>query len=171
MHIDTNMFTLVWRYSHTIEVDAFEVQQKINSGSWETIMDNYQDTTLLIVVNNPEDNHSYRVRAKVNDYWYPSTWSNVVQLDILTGNNELSFTDDDVTVYPNPFSGYLKVGTDMKSSGNQTIKIYDLTGKEILKTENSNGIVEISTTEWEKGIYFIKIIYNDKEIIRKVIKQ
>jgi hypothetical protein len=59
----------------------------------------------------------------------------------------------------------------MKSSGNQTIKIYDLTGKEILKTENSNGIVEISTTEWEKGIYFIKIIYNDKEIIRKVIKQ
>ena len=171
MHIDTNMFTLVWQYSHTIEVDAFEVQQKINSGSWETITDNYQDTTLLIVVNNPEDNHSYRVRAKVNDYWYPSTWSNVVQLDILTGNNELSFTDDDVTVYPNPFSGYLKVGTDMKSSGNQTIKIYDLTGKEILKTENSNGIVEISTTEWEKGIYFIKIIYNDKEIIRKVIKQ
>jgi hypothetical protein len=171
MHIDTNMFTLVWQYSHTIDVDAFEVQQKINSGSWETITDNYQDTTLLIVVNNPEDNHSYRVRAKVNDYWYPSTWSNVVQLDILTGNNELSFTDDDVTVYPNPFSGYLKVGTDLRSSGIQTIKIYDLTGKEILKTENSNGIVEISTTEWEKGIYFIKIIYNDKEIIRKVIKQ
>jgi hypothetical protein len=41
----------------------------------------------------------------------------------------------------------------------------------IFETESLNGIKEINTSEWEKGVYFIKITYNDKEIIQKVIKQ
>lgn len=169
MHIDTNMFTLNWQYSHTIDVDAFEVQQNINSGGWETITDDYQDTSLLIVVNNPADIHSYRVRAKVNDYWYPSTWSNVVQLDILTNNEEFKAVPDHVVVYPSPFSDYLKVKS-FGSSKPELVNVFDLTGNLIFSSETSDDVKEINTSDWGKGIYFIEITYQNKKITRKVIK-
>ena len=171
MHIDTNMFTLKWQYTHTIEVDAYEVQQKINSGNWETITDDYQDTSLLIVVNNPSDIHSYRVRAKVNDYWYPSTWSNVVQLDILTGNDEVEVPDDIAVVYPNPFTGRLNIKNRSTFAGPQAISVYDIKGALVYKTELSGDVKQINTNDWLKGIYFVKISCNDKQTIHKVIKK
>ncbi len=170
MHIDTNMFTLKWQYTHTIDVNAFEVQQKINSGAWETITNDYQDTALLIVVNNPADIHSYRVRAKVNDYWYPSTWSNEVQLDILTANNDWEVSAD-FTTLPNPFSGKILIKSNRTISGKPNLYIYDISGKLIFNSEILNGTKEINTTNWDKGIYLIKVKYDNNIITRKVIKK
>lgn len=171
MHIDTNMFTLIWEYSQTPEVNAYEVQQKTGNGSWTTITDDYQDTALLIVVNNPAETNSFRVRAKVNDEWYPNSWSNTIVLDILTANAELAKTTDQVVLYPNPFSNNLSVKTEFGKSELQTLKVYDLTGKMVLQTKIEDGINILNSEDWENGVYFVKINCGEREITQKVIKK
>jgi len=126
-------------------------------------------TLILIVVDNLSDDHYFRVRAKVNDEWYPSTWSNIVQLQIITGIDELH--DNSSVVFPNPFSDQIII-TPNKVLQNASIRIYDCLGNlyHSLDTgQNSKNIV-IQTLNWNPGIYFVRIANSDSRQHFKIIK-
>jgi hypothetical protein len=100
----------------------------------------------------------------------------VVQLDILTGNNELSFTDDDVTVYPNPFSDKLSIEYYLTGKARVEINIYNSFGEKAFETTGTGTgtgthTETISVSNLAKGIYFI-ILKADGAIIQteKIIK-
>ena len=76
---DSIEFDLVWRYPAKAEAEAFQVQKKVNDGSWIDITDNTTDTTLHILVD-PEKEYQFRVRAKTNGKWYQNSWSTVEKL-------------------------------------------------------------------------------------------
>ena len=68
--------------------------------------------------------------------------------------------DDNITIYPNPFSDSVFVSTN--NGGN--LEIIDVSGKVVYYSELSNGINEISTTRFLKGIYLVKIQNKDNSV-------
>jgi hypothetical protein len=168
---DTNMFHLQWQYSHTIDPDAFEIQHKINSGSWVTISDTYQDTSILIVIENIADDHFYRVRAKVNDEWYPSSWSNTVQLQIMTviDDGELPVTR---SVFPNPFNNYFTIYTNLNSQDELLVRIFNSSGKLYYQSDKNidNEQITVQSENWEKGLYLAEIKSGEIFKVIKIVK-
>ncbi len=76
---------------------------------------------------------------------------NVYFYDINTGINDLSQSQNDIQVYPNP----VKAGTQLHLSAEaKQMEIVDLSGRVVL---SSNGLL-IETTGLAKGIYIVKIL-------------
>jgi len=75
--------------------------------------------------------------------------------------------NDNNKVYPNPFNDKVSV----YASQDGDIEIVDISGKFVYYSELSNGINEISTNYFPKGIYLAKIQQKDNSIqVFKIIK-
>lgn len=85
--------------------------------------------------------------------------------DIGIGENE-SF---DVSIYPNPTSGFLNVAID--ENVDQLI-VYNLSGEVILvQTNLQAGVNEIDLYELTDGMYLIQLIKDDQSVIKRIVKQ
>lgn len=60
-------------------------------------------------------------------------------------------------VYPNPCTDKLTVAIDDDKLQKHQIKIIDVLGKELYSVESYNKTIEIPTTSFSKGIYFLEI--------------
>ncbi|HOE39164.1 MAG TPA: S8/S53 family peptidase [Bacteroidales bacterium] len=72
---------------------------------------------------------------------------------------------NEFSVFPNPCSNKLNINTN--SSENFEVIIYNSLGKEIQKF-NSNFNTNIDLTDYESGIYLLKIKQGDKEFLNKI---
>ncbi len=69
-------------------------------------------------------------------------------------------------IYPNPNNGHFRIIIDERSNDYE-IKINDISGKIIYQSKYDNSEIDISNQK--DGIYFVKIISDNKEYIRRVI--
>ena len=92
----------------------------------------------------------------VSDEW--AATSLPCNYSITTSINALK--DDNITIYPNPFSDSVFVFTN--NVGN--LEIIDVSGKVVYYSKLSNGINEISASHFLKGIYLVKIQNKDNSI-------
>jgi len=74
---------------------------------------------------------------------------------------------DELTVYPNPvMDGFRVSGLNEMSN----LTLFDMNGKELLSKEiNNNEYVSVSSLP--KGIYFIRLIYSNAIVERKLVKR
>lgn len=77
-------------------------------------------------------------------------------------------------VFPSPFNSKASVSIDMPTSGNVVIEISDILGRKIAETELKlqAGIHRINLPikdSWSSGAYWVKIIVDGKEFIRKTV--
>ena len=71
-----------------------------------------------------------------------------------------------VELYPNPF----KEQFNIKSKDAQTVELYDLSGKLVLKANIEGG--RVNAAKLTNGIYIVKIIMKDQSFVtKKIIKQ
>ena len=82
--------------------------------------------------------------------------------DSLNSVNEISYIN--FNIYPNPFNNSITIETEY--SFNEPITIYNITGQIIYRNELKNNIYRLNTSEWEKGMYFIKIGETTKKIVK-----
>ena len=88
---------------------------------------------------------------------------------IHTGIPEL--TNHNLPVYPNPTNGFFNV-TLPPSTFNEDIEVYNCTGTLLTKQRVLNDINTIDLTNQAPGLYFIKVISNNRIIdSQKIIKQ
>ncbi|MES2565346.1 MAG: T9SS type A sorting domain-containing protein [Bacteroidota bacterium] len=88
-----------------------------------------------------------------------------------TGIKSVTLAGSDVNMYPNPTNGILNVSIS-SLEGNTSIELYDALGKLTLKEILSNDLNTISLNQFEDGIYFFKVINNNKTVkVGKVVKQ
>lgn len=60
--------------------------------------------------------------------------------------------------YPNPFDNYVKLVANDNNSGKKfTLRIYDMSGRLMIESENSESVQIIDTQNWSNGVYFIQI--------------
>lgn len=77
-------------------------------------------------------------------------------------NNE-NFEDNDVRIFPNPTNNTIKIEGKIIDK----IEVYSILGKEILTISNANSI---NVSNFENGIYILKIHFEGMQIIKKMVK-
>ena len=84
--------------------------------------------------------------------------------------------DDDTTsvnnisvntrIYPNPTTDYIMV----ESEEVDFVQVLDICGRELFATE-VRGTVAIDMTEYEAGVYFVRLHSNGSTSVQKVVKK
>jgi len=164
-----DVIQLNWQYAANYTVDAYEVEQKINNGNWESISNDIHDTTLSISVN-PSSIYTFRVKAKYKNIWSFNSWSNEEQVRYLGVNDNVNL--DAISYGPNPVNDILNI---YFPSSNKTIdlSVYNNIGNSILQLNKTNltNIVTISTVNWSSGLYFVRLTDGANNKVINVIKK
>lgn len=72
-----------------------------------------------------------------------------------TGINEIN-TYADYSIYPNPANNMIYLNSSY--DGAKQVTLYDITGREISKTELSREQTEINISDLARGMYFVRVI-------------
>lgn len=111
---------------------------------------------------------SYIEKIDEVNYLLDNNNSNFYIDNVVIKNLENLSTDDlnkkEIKIYPNPVQDVLSIQTNDKIN---SVEIFDLTGKSILKSSDKN----INTQSLSKGIYIVKIKTDNQEISQKIIKK
>ena len=70
-------------------------------------------------------------------------------------------------LYPNPASDKLYIITEVEI---EKVVVYDVYGRQ-QSTDNSQQLLTIDVTNLNSGVYFIKIVTNDGEIVKTFVKK
>ena len=87
----------------------------------------------------------------------------IVELINPTGMNEFAVSGLEFTVFPNPAGDYLEIRNPKSEILNSEIKIYDVMGKEVLKSEinpSADGSTIINLQSLKSGLYLLKLQTN-----------
>ena len=111
----------------------------------------------------------------INEEWTEDDYKNKADKNKNTTSNINMPESENITIYPNPNKGIFTININNELSTfnfiNFQLNITDLTGKIVyLKNETGNNI-KINISDKPNGIYVLKIIYDNKIISRKIIKQ
>lgn len=88
--------------------------------------------------------------------------------EIATGIFNLQSTD--IHLYPNPSSDILNISLPL-SLPNVNIKIFDITGKQILTKSFENQRIKIDISNFRKGIYSLRINYGNQYLNKRFVKK
>lgn len=85
-----------------------------------------------------------------------------------TCGNTTSVTEQEasnrVSVYPNPVSDEIRL--EFATTGNRLVIIYDYTGKEIWREENTGAIVKVDVRSFADGLYFFNATMAGEEAMQ-----
>lgn len=107
-----------------------------------------------------------------SEYLYAATFGrSMYKIDI--SNNILATTQNEfaseVKVFPNPASDFVTVSIKDKME-NPEIKMYDIMGKLVKQEQFESGNnLQFSVSNLSKGIYYLQISSNGKEMSKKLI--
>lgn len=92
----------------------------------------------------------------------------VIDVDACTGINELVNQQNDISAYPNPTAGFVKIsanGAEIKS-----VDVFDATGRIIFSDSIKNSAAEINISQLPNGIYSVKVNTGETVKYLKIIK-
>ena len=92
-------------------------------------------------------------------------------LNITEGSSALSIDENllsNVSVYPNPVNKELTINTTLDLE-NSIISIFNIQGKKVFNTRFDSNKINVSSLE--TGVYFLRIIQNNKQVNLKFIKK
>jgi uncharacterized repeat protein (TIGR01451 family) len=84
------------------------------------------------------------------------------RLTILTALEDLDKAD--IKMYPNPMSDFTTIELPPQYSGTFDIKIYDLTGREVMTKTTQTNKFEIARQQLQEGVYLMEIHHNKRRI-------
>ena len=108
-------------------------------------------------------------------------FSNVISTNgqtvtIPTGVKELTESNL-VKVYPNPFNNTFTISLDLTNDSEVNMSLIDAVGREIVsyQTKESKGVytktLDAASLNLSRGMYWVKIKYNENELCKKLIKE
>lgn len=88
---------------------------------------------------------------------------------VTVSTEDVFFEENEIQIFPNPTADILNI--KMKNPSQASISIFDIYGKRVLeKMEVDQNEIQLSTSNFSKGIYFLKIEMEGKELVKKFIK-
>jgi len=142
-----------------------------NGGSWtrisEDITDEADNSAFSISLNS--DGSIMAIGAPLSD----ENGNNIGHVRVYEGNI-LSVSENSnfkISLYPNPTKGL--VNLKFNNSNSPQVLIYDITGKIVFKKQLSiiNDSSQIDLSNFEDGVYMIKIQDGDQQFTTKIIKE
>lgn len=89
--------------------------------------------------------------------------------DELLENKEVKLNSDDITIYPIPFSDYVKVHLAEFHNSKALAELYDVLGKHILSQEFDRETT-LFTSALSEGVYVLKVTVNGISVRKKINK-
>ncbi len=94
-----------------------------------------------------------------------------IKYDLVSGINEVK-NEINVKVYPNPSHGQFTVSSAMfTENSNNSIKVFDVLGKELVSAIPTNSSYTLEASNWQAGIYFMRVSCGNKTVESKLILQ
>ena len=81
------------------------------------------------------------------------------------------FTEENVTVFPNPASDKITVAIKDNSYQELAIRCYDVVGKVVFEKKTFNKLIDIDVSQFSKGVYFIQLQSKDSKQFKAVTKK
>jgi hypothetical protein len=76
-----------------------------------------------------------------------------------------------ILIYPNPTKGIIKIDiSNMPPESNSEMRLYDLSGMELVVKRNFDSFSEIDISLFKDGIYILRIKINDRMTDWKIVK-
>ena len=161
----------------TFSADGIPQERSIYEYDYEVSADE------IFHFSNPENSYPLlpQMKNKVDSYEYwliqQSTGNLVYVRDYLFLYDEIEGGDDNDTtsvnnisvntrIYPNPTSNYVMI----ESEEVDHVQVLDICGRELFATE-VRGAVAIDMTEYEAGVYLVRLHSNGSTSVQKVVKK
>lgn len=119
--------------------------------------------TILVT---PTITTSYTVIGTNTTTGCQSTATRTVQVNICTEIGEMDPTIQNTILYPNPTNGEFVI----EISGKAEAVLFNTLGQIVMKTNLNAGKNEINVSDLAKGVYFVKISYNQNSKIIRLVK-
>jgi hypothetical protein len=88
-----------------------------------------------------------------------------------SATSETTLNDQGIILYPNPAIDYVHLECSNKDNSISEVGVYSIEGKLIYtKSIQSENQVELSTVNWQSGIYFLKVKAKDGLRVLKLVK-
>ena len=157
---------------HTDGLSAFFIYRKVNDGEYERAKivaankTEYKETKTLT----PDSWYYYRVVAFYEDIdcyaaparnMYGDEYFVKVYYGTTGVDEEMSQA---VEVYPNPAKDVLSV----KAENLSNVTVYNMMGQKMMSQDVDSEEITINTSDFESGIYMVRIVANGSEITRKI---
>ena len=81
------------------------------------------------------------------------------------------FSEENITVFPNPASDKITVAIKDNSYQELTIRCYDVIGKVVFERNTFNKMIDIDVSQFSKGVYFIQLQSKDSKQFKAVTKK
>jgi hypothetical protein len=104
--------------------------------------------------------------AHLSDFWEYTPDSACT-----TGIEELSTSNFQFTISPNPANQYTVIS--IQSSGNKKINITvtDVNGKKVYETQTKTSNFKLQTSNFSNGIYFVEVNDGKDKAVKKFLKE
>jgi hypothetical protein len=100
-------------------------------------------------------------------YIYTDGSPNVYFTTDCTDNSTDDYSaDKQIRIYPNPSDGIITI--EIKNEGNALMEIYNLNGTQMLSKVFNSKIEKIDISDFEPGIYLLKVIHRDIAVINRI---
>ena len=153
---------LNWQTASEINNRGFEIQRSSDGKSWEKLgeVKGAGSSNVLhlysFIDKNPQTHNYYRL--KQTDYDGSYVFSQVKYIDLA---NESS-----VILYPNPAKSSLLI-TGIESFKIKQSVVYNVAGAQVLSS--GSGINKLDVSSLRQGIYFVRVLLTDRQVIEKQI--
>ena len=146
-----------------------------NPTSWEWTFEGGTPATSteqnpVVTYNTPS---VYDVTLTVSDGTDESTLVKEDYIEVTVGIVES--TINDISIYPNPFTDQLFIEYYLKENSTVKISILSALGREIEVLQDVNNQINgqhratLNSTQYDAGIYFVKIQTEDSQIVKRVV--
>jgi hypothetical protein len=168
---------LHWATASEINSDRFEIERSYNNknfenaGSVDAAGNSSKSLSYVFTDRSPFVSGQpviyYRLKMIDNDGKY--VYSNIAVVDEQRTENQ------QVVVYPNPFSDHIAASVVLTAPSQVTMSIIDITGKTIYTGKVSGGTgsntFNVDTDKLDNGLYFMVLEYNGTKTVQKIIRR
>lgn len=118
---------------------------------------------------------NYTLKASATDNNGATTTSNEVQIKVVSGNgvkNSPYLLSNQIKVYPNPVDNNLNISFSTNLAEQIHIEVLNIVGKKMISTLSVNHKnISINTTDFEPGIYVLRVRLNNQIKTFKFLKE
>lgn len=147
--------------SSDANIIGFEIYKSLKSDSEFQLVTSTEGPLYIDKTLNQGDTYFYKVRSY--DLFDFSDYSNVESL--LVTSNESSSFNEEISIYPNPSNGFIKI--NFEPTGSDNYQILNSEGRIVQKGELETS--NINTSQLKAGMYIIKIINGDNVATNRLI--
>ena len=145
------------------------VMQRLNENE-----DYLEGVTVEELIVEPNVEHYVIAQAKNSD----EVWGEVVKVEFIVieenngedegdnGEDVAEFDEAMFEIYPNPASEYVRIASDVEI---ESLMIFSLDGKMVYSEDVNQEETMIDVTGFAKGSYIVRMVSNDKFVVRRII--